>query len=107
MSQFSLPATLTLAEAAAVLKAAPPAASGVGAAQPWAVDAAALKSFDTSALAVLLELRRRVGDGFRISNPPAQLGQLAALYGVGELLGLAASSSAPSPSPSAGSGLTP
>ena len=53
------------------------------------VDAAALQRFDSSALAVLLELRRQclaAGKGLRVSGLPARLRDLAGLYGVGELL---------------------
>jgi phospholipid transport system transporter-binding protein len=54
------------------------------------VDAAALSVFDSSALAVLLECRREalsLGKTFRVSRMPARLGDLAALYGVAELVG--------------------
>ena len=53
------------------------------------VDASALKVFDSSALAVLLECRRTAlefGKTFAIKALPASLGSLAGLYGVQELL---------------------
>lgn len=53
------------------------------------VDATALKAFDTSALAVLLECRREavsVGKTFAVQGLPAALRGMAGLYGVGELL---------------------
>ena len=57
---------------------------------PQAVaDASALKVFDSSALAVLLECRREaltLGKTFAIANPQPRLQALATLYGVGELL---------------------
>jgi phospholipid transport system transporter-binding protein len=57
---------------------------------PQAVaDASALRVFDSSALAVLLECRREalaLGKTFAVSNPHPRLQALAALYGVGELL---------------------
>ncbi len=56
------------------------------------VDAASLRSFDSSALAVLLELRRRLqvqGKTLSVQNWPRRLQDLAALYGVGELLATA------------------
>jgi phospholipid transport system transporter-binding protein len=67
---LALPATLTQAEG------------------PIQVDASALNRFDSSALAVLLELKREAAAAarpFRVQGMPARLGELAALYGVGEL----------------------
>ena len=52
-------------------------------------DASALARFDSSALAVLLECRREalaLGKTFAVTQMPARLRDLAALYGVGELL---------------------
>ena len=53
------------------------------------VDAGALATFDTSALAVLLECRRTAlfdGRGFMVKALPPALARLAGLYGVQELL---------------------
>ncbi len=53
------------------------------------VDAASLKRFDSSALAVLLEFRRASAarsKGFEIRHLSSQLVDLARLYGVAELL---------------------
>ena len=53
------------------------------------VDAGALATFDTSALAVLLECRRTAlfeGRGFMVKALPPALASLAGLYGVRELL---------------------
>ncbi|MBS0447327.1 MAG: STAS domain-containing protein [Proteobacteria bacterium] len=53
------------------------------------VDAAGLRTFDTSALAVLLECRRLAqawGKGFVVRNAPDKLQALARLYGVDVLL---------------------
>ena len=53
------------------------------------VDAAPLKSFDSSALAVLLALRRecaRAGKRFAVQGLPDRLRDLAALYGIEALL---------------------
>ncbi|MDO8248371.1 MAG: STAS domain-containing protein [Rhodoferax sp.] len=53
------------------------------------VDASALDRFDSAALAVLLEFRRETlaaGKRFQVLGLPARLGDLAALYGVVELL---------------------
>ena len=62
-----------------------PAAS----AQGLVVDLAAATSVDSSALALLLDLRRAVetaGGRFELRNAPAALGTLADLYGVGFLV---------------------
>jgi phospholipid transport system transporter-binding protein len=57
---------------------------------PQAVaEASGLRRFDSSALAVLLECRREAlaqGKSFAVSRMPAQLRDLAGLYGVSELL---------------------
>ena len=53
------------------------------------VDATVMREFDSAALAVLLEGRRSVvaaGKNFAVRNLPPRLQQLAALYGVAELL---------------------
>ena len=53
------------------------------------VDATALDRFDSSALAVLLELRREslaIGKHFSVRGLPPRLGTLATLYGIAELL---------------------
>ena len=86
-----LPPELTHAQARASLrllleglKALPPQASGV-----VTVDASALRRFDSSALAVLLECRRTAlfdGRGFMVKALPPALASLAGLYGVQELL---------------------
>lgn len=60
-------------------------------AQPAEVvaDAGALRKFDSSALAVLLECRREAlaaGKTFSVQGLPARLRQLAGLYGIAELL---------------------
>jgi phospholipid transport system transporter-binding protein len=56
------------------------------------VDGGELAHFDSSALAVLLELQRRAaasGRLLRVERMPARLAELAGLYGVGGLLGMA------------------
>jgi phospholipid transport system transporter-binding protein len=53
------------------------------------VDASALKRFDSSALAVLIGLRReslRLGKRFSVRGLPLRLGNLADLYGIAELV---------------------
>ena len=52
-------------------------------------DASALQTFDSSALAVLLECRRgalAAGKTFSVQGLPPRLRQLATLYGVAELI---------------------
>lgn len=82
---MKLPETLTLAQAASALQAlTADGGSGV-------VDASALREFDTSALALLLQARRLArarGRSFVVHAPPPQLVQLAHLYGVAALLAL-------------------
>ena len=83
-----LPPELTHRQARATLEQllqALPAAPG-GAVQ---VDARALRVFDSSALAVLLECRRAAlaaGRGFAVKGLPEALAGMAGLYGVAELL---------------------
>jgi len=53
------------------------------------VDGQQLQRFDSSALAVLLELRRecaKAGKVFAVQKLPARLRELAALYGIDALL---------------------
>jgi phospholipid transport system transporter-binding protein len=84
----ALPERLTLGEAVPTLErldsqlAQQPDATVV-------LNAAALREFDSSALAVLLELGRRLqakGKTLRVEGWPPRLQDLAALYGVRELL---------------------
>jgi phospholipid transport system transporter-binding protein len=82
---LALPAKLSIAEASAAVAAlAPQAGQGSGA---LVVDASALKTFDSSAIAALLELRRRApGREFSVSGAPTAMVELATMYGVAELL---------------------
>ena len=87
-----LPDTVTLAEARDTLRMLAQAAPRQGEADLM-IDAAQLRRFDTSALAVLLECRRIAqadGRGFAVRNAPPKLEALAALYGVEALLFAAA-----------------
>ena len=82
-----LPATLTHAQASACLLDLGRAL----AAEPGAavLDATALTSFDSSALAVLLECRREasaMGRTFWVQGLPPRLRQLAGLYGIAALI---------------------
>jgi phospholipid transport system transporter-binding protein len=89
---MQLPADATLqkvAELAAALPAALAGGSGT-----FTVDASALTGYDTSTIALLLQARRAAqaaGRGFQVTGAPQQLQQLAALYGVEELLSLSSS----------------
>ncbi|WP_431095153.1 STAS domain-containing protein [Polaromonas aquatica] len=84
---LTLPSVLTHAEAAGFARGLKQA---VLAEQGGVVaDAGALKEFDSSALAVLLECRREAlaaGKTFSVAGLPARLRQLAGLYGVAELI---------------------
>lgn len=85
---LQLPVTLTHDDATACLDQL---ASGVRqeVSADVVIDAASLKSFDSSALAVLLALRRecaRAGKRFAVQGLPDRLRDLAALYGIEALL---------------------
>ncbi|MDH4062670.1 MAG: STAS domain-containing protein [Aquincola sp.] len=87
----ALPSRLTIADARVALAALEPAIAknGNGGAA-FTVDASALAAFDTSAIAVLLELRRQaqaLGRTLAVHGAPAAMVELAGLYGVAELLG--------------------
>ena len=84
---LNLPATLTHDQA---LETALGLQSQVASqAQAVVLDASALTQFDSSALAVVLACRRAAmasGKTFAVQCLPARLVQLAALYGVAELV---------------------
>jgi phospholipid transport system transporter-binding protein len=90
----ALPATLTMKDARAALAAlAPDVKQGSGA---LTIDASALKSFDTAAIAALLELQRQAqaaGRTISVTGAPPAMIELAGLYGVGELLDFQAAQS--------------
>jgi phospholipid transport system transporter-binding protein len=84
---MKLPAQATLEHAAALAATLPAALSE--ATGTLRIDASALKSFDSSTIALLMQARRlaqAAGRGFAVDHLPAQLAQLARLYGVEELL---------------------
>jgi phospholipid transport system transporter-binding protein len=86
-----LPPTLTLDTAAAALRNLR-AGAAAAADAALTIDASALTRFDSSALALLLQARRQAqaaGRPFVVHGAPAALAQLARLYGVHTLLGLA------------------
>ena len=88
MSALALPAELTQTQASACLRAL---ASGVTSSpgEVVVVDASNLIRFDSSALAVLLELRRASlagGKRFAVQGLPPRLENLATLYGIADLV---------------------
>jgi phospholipid transport system transporter-binding protein len=91
LNVVALPETLTLAEANAAVRAVEQAL-GQGTVEKGAlvIDASGLRSFDTAAIAVLLEARRLAQAAGRLlsvrSAPPAMV-ELSGLYGVDALLG--------------------
>ena len=88
----ALPATLTLRDAQSALDALRQSFAADGDAV-WRIDAAPVVQLDTSALAVLLECARMAAAAQRkleIVNTPQRMTELAHLYGVDGLLGIAA-----------------
>lgn len=84
----TLPASLTIRDARAALRGLESSlGEGDGV---LSIDASTLKSFDTSAIATLLELRRQaqaVGRTLAVTGAPPAMIELAGLYGVADLLG--------------------
>jgi phospholipid transport system transporter-binding protein len=83
-----LPESITNSTAVACLAGLGPALE-VDSAAAVLVDAAGLSQFDSAALAVLLELRRkalRLNKTLLLKNLPTRLQDLARLYGITELL---------------------
>lgn len=87
-ARFTMPEQLTMQGAAqALLQLRQTLAQQAGPAVM--LDAQGLQVLDSSAVAVLLELRRELqqqGRTLALSNPPQRLRDLMALYGVSELL---------------------
>lgn len=87
--ELRLPALLTHAQANQSVRALQQALR-LGASGPQVVvQAGALRQFDSSVLAVLLECRRfalALGLSFAVAQMPPRLRKLAGLYGVAELL---------------------
>lgn len=99
---MQLPATATLDEAGALVRMAEQAVAEGAGGTPLKLDAGALHEFDTSLVAVLLHARRlalAANRPFEIAGAPDKLAQLARLYGVGELLGLATPRAPEPPTP--------
>jgi phospholipid transport system transporter-binding protein len=89
MSPLKLPATLLHGQADACLSQWTQAVRGMTTQGPVPLDASALENFDSSALAVLLGLRRVLraqGQSLQLLGMPPRLSELARLYGVLDLL---------------------
>jgi phospholipid transport system transporter-binding protein len=83
-----LPEQLTMQSAAQALVALKRDLSGLTG-SALAIDAQGLRVLDSSAVAVLLELRRELqtaGRTLTLHHPPQRLSDLVSLYGVSELL---------------------
>ncbi len=92
---LKLPAAVTLAQAQPLLAqlTAALAAAAAGGGKTLVIDASAVQSFDSSALALLLEAQREAHAGGLVCSlvkAPAKLMELARLYGVEALLGVPA-----------------
>ncbi len=84
---IALPTALTIGQARQVLAGLESAIAQTAAP---CIDAAALVTLDSAAIAVLLQCRRSAraaGKALVIANPPPKLVELARLYGVDGLLG--------------------
>ena len=85
-----LPARLTHEEAPACMRMLQQGLAGASeAGSATVIDASALAQFDSSAIAVLLEVRREagaLGRGFAVKGLSTRLRELASLYGVAGLL---------------------
>jgi len=87
VTALTLPAVLTHAESAAFASGLEPQLFAQAA--EVVADAMALRQFDSSALALLLECRRQVqaaGKRFSVQSAPQRLRELAVLYGVADLI---------------------
>ena len=90
MATIALPPRVTMNEAHEVLDQLRAAIEPDAAPR---IDASALATLDTSAIALLLECRRiaaAAGKAFAVDGVPSKLADLARLYGVAELLSLPA-----------------
>lgn len=88
-AQTAFPAALRHPDAAAWLAQTQAQLARCGPGERFVVDAAPLADFDSSALAVLLDLQRAAGlrgVDLRLAGISAQLQQLADVYGVAGLL---------------------
>ena len=86
---LQLPARLTAAEARAASRTLVTQLTGQPAGAVVQIDAGGLQQFDSSALAVLIELHRQAaqtGRSLAIAGLPVRLDELARVYGVAELV---------------------
>ncbi len=93
MASIALPARLTCDEASAELGRLQAAMAAEPADQAVRLDASALSQFDSSAVALLLDLQRQAqqrSQAFTIVAAPQRLSDLARVYGVLGLLKLEA-----------------
>lgn len=89
MASIALPAVLTMGEARATLEQLQQA---IAADAAPVLDASALRTLDSAAVAVLLECRRlarAAGKPLQLVGAPARLADLARLYGVEALIAAA------------------
>jgi phospholipid transport system transporter-binding protein len=89
VSAMQLPARITVREARAAARSLSLELAGQPAAAIVDIDASPLAQFDSSALAVLVELHRQAAAGGRslnIGGLPRRLGELARVYGVADLV---------------------
>jgi phospholipid transport system transporter-binding protein len=94
---MQLPEQATLEQAAELAAGLPAALTSSGSGE-LRVDASALKSFDSSTIALLMQAHRlahAAGRGYEVVGAPAKLSELARLYGVEDLVSLAPASSPP------------
>ena len=86
--RLRLPARLTMGSASSELQPLMTATANAGA-STVVIDGQGLEQFDSSAIAILLELRRQAlerGGRLTVHGLPPRLAELMTLYGVGELL---------------------
>ncbi|MEX8495077.1 lipid asymmetry maintenance protein MlaB [Sphaerotilus sp.] len=86
---MQLPVRITVREARAAARTLASELAGQPAGAIVDVDASPLQQFDSSALAVLVEMHRQAAAGGRslsISGLPRRLGELARVYGVADLV---------------------
>lgn len=82
LGSVRLPSQVTFETAPQALETA----AGAVAAGARQVDLSGCTEFDSSLLALLLELSRRAGSSVRVLGVPPNLRKLAGLYGVDEIL---------------------
>ncbi len=84
-AHFALAEEVTVQQTPTLLREALQALASQAA--PWRIDAGGLRRFDSSCLALLMELHRRAGSGgIEVSRVPERLRTLARAYGVGFVL---------------------